>query len=404
MLANAYGAIKLLNGGVTAILSVFAAAILEAPILAVYWKVPFTRVLRWVVAANVCSAVLGVFPVFFARIGQGPGMDADPSWVYQHYWVRHLRDVVALFVISCAVELACYFVLVRRARAAVGKTRLLFGVIVANAFTYALLGLYVARPPTTTGDYEFRPDTSWISEDSERVWFVDPDSSKLCSVRLNGSDRKVEYDGKLGRFEKLWDIGSVYSLIPARREKIYLTEDRMWVAVTAHSTHRLDGPVNSQRWVRWETAPLIARALMRMGVNTSAPAEAAELKGIYYSGSAHDPWSQADERGDVRVKCATYWFDGTGTPLTVVDSRSGRTTSFRIPLGSNAYVCRDPVILPGERFVLFQCGDSIMVLDRAEMRVGRLVRGDSFVVEAAPFERVFFNSPPQTTMQTPSQP
>lgn len=391
MLANAYGAIKLLNGGFAAILSVLAAAILEAPILAAYWKVPFKRVLRWVVVANVCSAVLGVFPVFFARIGQGPGMDADPWWVYRQYWVKHLRDVIALFFISFAVESACYFVLARRARASVGNIRLLFGAIVANAFTYTLLALYVARPPTTTGDYEFRPDTSWITDDSRRVWYVNPESAKLYSVQLNGYGRRVEYDGRLGRFEKIWDVGSVYALIPARPAMIYLAQDRMWVVVTKDSTYRFDGPVDSQHWLRWETAPLIARALMRLGVTTSAPAEAGELPGIYYSGSAHDPWSQSDERGELRVKCATYWFDGTGTPLTVIDNRSGRTTSFRIPLGSNAYVCRDPVILPGERFVLFQCGDSIMVLDRVEMLVGRLVRGDSFVVEAEPFEKEFFN-------------
>ncbi len=404
VLANAYGVVFLLNGGVAAILSVVVAAVLEAPILAAIWRVPFKRVLRWVLFANACSAVLGVFPVFFARIGQGPGMDADPWWVYQHYWERHLLDVCILFGISFVVELLCYLVVVWRSKRAIARSRMVLGVVVANMITYAIIGVIVARPPTTTGDYEFLSDTNWIADGNQRVWFVDPDSAKLMSIRLDGAERRIESDAKLGRLEKIWDVGSIYALIPGEHKMLLLTQNRQWVVVANGEARQLPGPVDTRRWARWEVAPLINQALGRIGNATTESVDGIGMDGVYYSGSGWEPWIQRDETMHLSVECATHWFDGSGAPLSVTEKPSGKRTKFKIPVGWASYACRDPVILPGERYVLFLCGDSVMVLDAAAKRVGRLVRGDSVVMEVEPFEKEFFNWQPTTSSAPASQP
>jgi len=368
---------------------VLAAAILETPVVRWMCGGTWGRALRWVVLANVVSAIIGVVPVFMFKLGGAPGFDVNPIEVFEHHWRHQLRDVVILFGVSVVIEAGCIYGLSARARAGVSPTRIAASMFVANAISYFLIAALVVVPDFSTGDFELRPDTKWLRGASDRVWFVDPDTSELCSIRLDGSERRSELREKLGRFRAVWGAISLYAICPREQSIYFVSEDRQW-QVARDGVVRATGVEflpESSLFMRYTIRESLARALGGATGKTSQTSDEPGLPGVFFSGAVEAFGGHRDRCGTASVVTTPYFGDGSGSPIVVTGADDCPVLRFGIRVGIAWLMNFDPVFAPGCRLVVFRSGDSIMVLDREKRLVGRLVRGDSFVLSVEAFER-----------------
>ena len=136
ILADAYGIAFLAAGCGAAIASVAVAILVEAPILCRVWRRSFRSMLRRVIVANAFSGVVGVFPILCGTLTVWSGVDADPWYVHQHFWLIHLRHGLVLFVLTAVVEGLVFWKYDRRDVVRIGGRRLLRGTLLAHAFRY----------------------------------------------------------------------------------------------------------------------------------------------------------------------------------------------------------------------------------------------------------------------------
>lgn len=377
MLANAYlPAITAIFGAGASLL---LAIVLELPILLFFWPQP-KRLAAWVLLANLVSAAAGMVPVLH---NTGPGMTVDPWEVHQHWLRTYFLHVGLLFVVTLISEGAVYALLNRRTAARITWSRLLAGLLVSNLASYAVLAgvmLYGIRPDHSV---QLLPDTAWLKSCDERVWFVEPLSHHLCSIRLDGSDRRIETAEPLARFDTGFYCVSPYAILPDRQSVLFVAPDLQWRVVEAGKTRSLDIKVptpdrGGNICTQVETS--FTAALKRF--SETQKIDKAQIWSNINSMTAH-PVVMSDQTGAYKATTVIAGGGESGFGLHVEGPDTKLT--FKIPAGPAYLVCTEPALLPERKLVVFRCSAWIMVMDIESRRVGRLVQGDSFIMMAAAF-------------------
>lgn len=380
MLANAYlPAIAAVFGGAVSLL---LAIVLELPILRLIWRRPLVRLAGWVLLANLASAVAGMVPV---DRNVGPGMTADPWEVAQHWPRAYAIHLGLLLTLTLVVEGVVYAVMNRRAVQRVPGRRLLGGILAGNVASYAVLAGLMLWRVSPDRSVHVLPDTAWLGPCDERVWFVEPGSHQLCSIRLDGADRRVEVAEPLGRFDIYFYDVSLYALLPDSRSMVFVSPDLEWRVAEAGATRSLGTRVQSHEEglaACWEVSASLPAVLQALGLPTEA--DRPQVWSNIDDRTAH-PVAMSDEVGAYRATTIIAGGGGSGFGLSVEGPHW--KTEFKIPAGPAYLACTEPAILPDRKLVVFRCSAWIMVMDIASGRVGRLVQGDSIVAAAPVFDR-----------------
>ncbi|MEJ2436210.1 MAG: hypothetical protein P8Y53_24855, partial [Pseudolabrys sp.] len=248
-----------------------------------------------------------------------------------------------------------------------------------------------------TGDFKLHKTTDFLAGDHRRVWFVDAGTRQLCSINLDGTDRRTELETPLRRCGTMSGRISLYALIPNEETVLYVGKDDRWHAVQSGADRKLQTDFSEGYTTRGNIK--LCSALGEIGRPPPADPGHDGIDGVYYSGSTY-PLSQRDARGTLSVQCDTYWVDGSGSGLQV---RGPRKLDFRIPAGVASLACRNPVIID-ERTILFDCGNAIAVMDLAARKVGLLAHGDSFVMCIPSFQKPLYGWEPPPSRQQPGRP
>ena len=199
LLADAIGSALLLVGLIAGIASLIVAVVIETPLLRLLWG---RRGIWWsVLGANVASFAVGVVPTILMNIFQAPGPSVDPWEWHQTFWLKLLAYAAALFILTQIVEGGIYLRMNRRFEAPVPNRRLLWATVLANFASYIPLTGYLLYTARDVGDFAFLPDARWMKADDTRVYFADQRTNQINSIRLDGTDRRLESSAVLGRFE-----------------------------------------------------------------------------------------------------------------------------------------------------------------------------------------------------------
>jgi hypothetical protein len=313
-------------------------------------------------------------------------MTADPWEAYQSNRMLLARCIATLFFVTLAIEAVLYALLKVSGRLPVRWHRLLGAVLAGNIASYILIGGYVLSLPALTGDCQFVSDTAWVHATERRVWFVDPDSRQLSSIRLDGADRRLELSARLDRRECTWGPFSNYAFTQDCRLIAYVGEDQHWWVRQDQATQRID-----ERLPAGESWPVDQRGLAAILMR------AQNASGTSISGIAPDRITgYAGRSGLYHRRSEGEKFDahiwaGLGYGLVAwlprADARDGTYLDTRVPVrfgvrhGLLGLVACEPTVLDPEGLIVFRCGGCIMVMDPIARKAGRLVRGDSMTVE-----------------------
>ncbi len=378
MLANAYlpGIVAIFG----AVASLLLAIILELPILKLIWRRPLLRLAGWVLLANLLSAAVGMVPVFNDA---GPGVTADPWEFNQQAASRFARQVGVLLAITLISEGLVYFALNRRAAQRITGGRLIAGLMICNLASYGVLvGLSAPGSRSVPSD-QFLKDTAWLGPCEQRIWFVEAGSHHLCSIRLDGTDRRTEVAEAMGRFDVGWFEGSFYALGPEQDSIMFLGPDLEW---------RVHGPAGTR------SLGIKSQPDSRGVLDREKAAEALQrISGLENKGlgpiwanlnpQLRDPVYMWDQAEGYQADTMIAGGGAAGFGLSV--KGHGKDVRFKIPAtvaGPLYLVCSEPAILPERKLVVFRCSAWIMVMDIESGRVGRLVQGDSIVAVAPAFK------------------
>jgi hypothetical protein len=386
ILANAIGAALLLGSLLLGLLSLVIAVVVETPILRCWWR--RKGVWRWVLAANLASLAVGILPTIRCNAAPGVGEGIDPWAWHQHAASRVLLFSGAAFLVTVLVEGAVYALMSRIRAAGLSLRRIVTATLVANVVSYIPMVAYLVAQTRGTGDFTFLPDTTWAAADDTRVYFVDQATNQLCSICLDGSDRRTELGEPLGRFHAYVEPSAFYALLADDPCILYVAPDRRWHA-RDHGTDRtlsITLPDDHGFAMPHDVASSLQDALAEIGITRTTSTNGWFLDGVYLSAWTYFEWDQASRIPQhYRFASGTTPISGTGTGLVLSEGGLPEPLSFRIWAGFFSLACQNPAVLPDENTVVFRCGDSILVMDVAARRVGRLVRGDSLLLKLPRF-------------------
>jgi len=384
LLADGLGGLLIATWVAVGLACTAIAILVEIPIMTLIWRRLSWLVVGLVVVANLVSACAGGIPARSRYDFTMPDVTSDPWVAHTHYWQDFLPWVAILFVATCVIECLCFLPLRIRKKKRLSLRALIAGTVVGNAASYFIItGVIWYMPPKGTGDFEFLPDTSWVQPGDQRVWFCDPKSNYLCSVRLDGSDWRTETDQKLKRFDWYFEEISVYVLVPERNLVLYVDADGNWRVREGSRERVLCKMPLDAHYMRRDIFERLPGLLPEMSASVIDEHEV--IEGVYFSAGVHYWRSQAV--GD-KYKVNTHLAWGIGPDswgVTVTTKEGGSKLRFGIKRGVTQMFCRDPEILEKEKLILFRCGGWIMVMDPVQHKVGRLVRGDSMVVHTPYF-------------------
>ena len=376
MLADGLGGLLIAAWTEVGVVCLAIAILVEIPILGLIWKRFSWRVASLIVSANIASAFIGGIPAESLADLRRPDVLSDPWIVYNSYWHEFLPWIVILFLATCVIEGLCFLPLRFNKTKKTNIWRLLVGTITGNVVSYlVLIGIIWYVPPRGAGDFEFLPDASWVNAGDQRVWFVDPDSQFLYSIRFDGSDRRRETDHKLHMFNWMAEEICVYAMVPEKNLILYVDADRNW-RLRKDDKEKVLSPMDSQ-CMRSEVFELLPELLPE----SIKPANEDKdiLEGVYFSASV--PYWRGRAISET-YKVDTHWACGIGPHywgVTVSDD-SDHKLKFGIKRNVTQMFCRDPEIIDEENLVLFRCGGWIMVMDPARQKVAKLTQGKSMVV------------------------
>ena len=389
ILADALFAAMLLVGVCMGVASLVVAVLIETPVLWVWWR--RKRLWLWVPFANVLSLLAGLFPATLLYVLPHPGEGIDPWEWYHTAWARVLVFTGIVWLVTVSVELLVYWWMNRTSAVRLSRGRLVLGTVAANVLSYVPMIAYLLYTGGHTGDFEFRPDTTWVAADDTRVYFVEQTSNRLHSIRLDGSDRRVELEDVLGRFESDTQATAVYALLEGDARVLFVGADRQWYVHDAEGSRRLDValPRRGGRSFRADVTRSLRAALVEAGVVLPVSGDDSGLEGVYLSSSTRFEWDRG--RGELKgglISSGMTVYSGAGMGLRVPGEPSESMLSFGVAAGALALACNNPAVLPDDNTVVFRCGDSILVMDHARRRVGRLVRGDSLLLKLPEFSEI----------------
>ena len=267
LLANGVNPVFFLAGGAAlGAASIAIALAIETPVLRWWWRRP--GVWRSVLVANAVSLVVGCLPICGGFGLLGPADPIDPWAWHQAAWQRVLAYCGALFIVTVAAETIVYAVRLRRATTPVAFKRIASATLVANALSYAPLVAWLVADARAAGDFEFLPDTSWVRGGSARVYFVDPATDQLYSIRLDGADRRLETPAPVGRVEGDFSEISYYAVLADNSRIVFVGTDLHWHVTDGESTNPLAAtlPIESGRCARRAAARSLRDALTELGL------------------------------------------------------------------------------------------------------------------------------------------
>jgi hypothetical protein len=398
MLADSYFPIYLVFGPIAAILSLVAAIIIEIPVLKVLWKKPFWSVTRWVFFANLLSALFGVWPITCSRAMAQIGPLSDPLAVYQSYWRNQVLLAGLLFGTTLIIEFTTCFLLNWR-RAGLSVRKLAAGILIANLASYAALVTYAFTHfrPTGTSDFVFEPDAKWVRADNTRVWFVDP-RARLCSVRLDGSDLRVEVNEILAHEEIVWSKSSFYAVLPQEDAILYADGSRTWHLHQRGEDTSLspklpeDWQYSFDRSQFWPAMESVLQETCRVRHDSTCP----PCPVFFFMHEWHNWFAELNSREYVIRTEATP--DGAGGRIRLQPKDGGKELEFSVSNGLLNLGCLAPAVLEDKGLIVFRCGGWLMIMDPKARRVGRLVEGDSLLLQTPAF-----GPPPQPTTKAGEQ-
>lgn len=385
-LANGIGGALVLGGLFVGLLSLVVAVVIETPVLWLWWR--RRSVWRWVLGANIASLALGILPAILWNIAPSPGESVNPWEWHQTVAGKVLVFSGAVFVMTVLVEGAFYVWMNRKAGASLSARRIAIATLTTNAISYMPMVAYLVTQARSTGDFELLPDATWVTADDTRVYFVDQASDTLHSIRLDGSDRRVELNETLGRFEGEVEHTAFYALLDDDPRILFVAPDRYWHVFDGESDHRLSIalPEYHGRAHPGDVAISLQVALAEIGITRPLPTGDQSLDGVYLSSSTRFDWTRKSRTlKEYQIASGMTPYSGAGRGLVFWDEDVPKTLTFRVWAGFLSLACNNPAVLPDENTVVFRCGDSIMVMDFAKRRVGRLVRGDSLAIKLPQF-------------------
>jgi hypothetical protein len=205
----------------------------------------------------------------------------------------------------------------------------------------------------------------------------------------------------LARQNSIFSPQSIYAVVSNPSKVCYLAEDRAWWVKDGAESRLLAVPLPEQSdrrlSCRYDVAEMLVDVLKELGLLTSEESDrwlrsdALVLNDVYFTGESFNPWHAQYEDENWRFSALLYFGDGSGSGLIVEDKHAGSKLTFGIPFGVGRLVCRDAALTDDDRRLVFRCGRSILVMDMAERKVGKLVDGDSFLMLVPEFTRVMRN-------------
>lgn len=219
------------------------------------------------------------------------------------------------------------------------------GVVIANLATYAVLAplnYFGTRPDHNVK--EFTADSSWAAKPPVQIVYIDSKSGFLKSIFSDGSGLRTLVPSQVTNY-----------IVTSNLETI-LFQDRAGVPQTYQiSTGKVRG--------------------------TNADSEVTNLLTSKHSGGI--PWQVSDESGERRA-----WAEpGLGNGLYVYRTNDNRRSSVRVAvdpgilhIANFGYFFGHPAFISSGRECLFQCGESVYLLDIENRRVGKLAHGTNFAV------------------------
>ncbi|UCG15790.1 MAG: hypothetical protein JSV19_10890, partial [Phycisphaerales bacterium] len=333
----------------------------------------------------ILSAMAGLLPALSEKTSEGPNIDADPWETHQTHWQTFLLHVAALFVITVFIEFLVYAGLNRLSMKRITMHRLVRGTVASNLFSYVVLVGTVWLLPPRSDDFQFRPNSDWVKENPRRVWFVDQDSKQLCSIRLDGTDRRTEIANELCRIGWYLEQHSIYAVVPDYNMVLYVGEDEHWHCVHEGHDRALSASVAEAWPMRCHIWPTLQDALSEVGITVGDDESAAPT--VFFAATDR-PWVTHAESSTYDVLTPLMWTVGVGSSrIQVKNNNSGDILTFGVKAGISVLPCRAPAITDNEDLILFRCGGWLMILDPARRTVGRLVRGDSLMLETPAFTK-----------------
>ncbi len=387
MLANAIGSALLMTGMFFCVSSVVVAVLIETPRLR--WMCKQKGLWRWVLLANLLSLGVGGCPLLVRDVLPRPGPDANPWHWFSTYWRYVAVYAAALFALTVIVEGAVY--LWKRRRWMIRMRSVIAGTLIANVVSYTPMVALLMHHVTNTGTVTFLPDTRWAPADGPRVYFIDPNAGRLCSIRTNGSDRRVELEARLGRFESQIAPRSFYALLDDDPRILFVDPDRHWCVADGGEVRTLQARLPEdygQSW-RYHAVASLVEALSEIGIDQPVPQDDQQFSGVYLCGGPEFEWLAVHrDSGPFRMYYGSSPYVGESMYGLIVATQDGAAgVSFRVRAGMLNLACHEPALLPNENTIVFLCGNSIMVMDVDGRRVGPLAQGDSLLLKLPVFQR-----------------
>ncbi len=382
MLADGLGGYLLGASLSLGILALLLAVVVEIPILALAWRRWSVRLVVWVVAANAASALFALVPAIKDLTWPMPGHDADP-WIAAHAWWWTLAAKAGyLLLLTFLIELGVLILLTWKT-CGLTPRRLLAGATAANVVSYVALCAFIVWLPPHSDSLAFQPDTTWAPKDAGRVWFVEPQGFRVCSVGLDGDAPRTEVSCSVQRGGWYLESYSTYAWVPAEDTTLFTGEDGHWHTWRNGMHETLQATTDDVYPMRYATWGSLQKALVELGI--PARDDPQSEPAVYFTGT-QDWLGTHAESARYEVYTSFSWFLGwSAWGVTVRDKQSGETLRWGVKTGLHVLPCRDPVIVEETDLVLFRCGGWIMVLDPQARRIGPLARGDSVLMMLPPF-------------------
>jgi hypothetical protein len=320
---------------------------LEGWILSRVWAISFKALARPVLIANGWSLLAGIPIKILNALIYSWVLPKDLPGFFARYPLAISLGTLNYFVITVIVEAAYFFRRLKGSELEQQRSKVWRAVLLANLATYAVLGpLHYFGTRPTSDIKEFTGNTAWAIQPPTQIVYIDSRNKHL----------KVIYsDGLNGR-----------TLVPMQVTNYLVTSDFDKILV--------QDPGGARHFWRYENGKM-----KEAEPNTAifAPAETT------YGPGDQDRWT-----GEDSINGWQAWAEpGLGNSLRVFQTNALRSSWIWLAvnpgllhLADFSYHFEHPSLISGGRECLFQCENSIYLLDIQPRRVGKLADGRDFIL------------------------
>ena len=354
-LANGVGAeFFLLYGLQLILLPALVVVTVEAVVLALVARLPFSGAWRLVFQANLVSLFAGLPLIYvFGKLSEQM-VDLDLHLFQASYLRFVFLKYAGYFALSSLVEGALLLWWQRRHPSQATAGQIALGIVAANAISYMAIGpfyYWVLRPDhavkqyaATVGRYDQKPQT---------VLYIDRQTRHLMQIKTNGQGRSTVVPVAMDD----------YLIDPGLEKCVFARDGKVW---------------------RWERggAPLLIGQITEHNWPLSDP-ELGELlpTGAFGPSQSQRHWHEMEERGGYSTRVYREMisgFEGMDSVETTVRISDGMSGLIRRP----NHKIGDAALLGSGRHCVFDeregCG--LYIADLREGRVGFLAAGSHFAL------------------------